>query len=399
MFIEISLFNKEGWYTFKKNKIHELKKRISRIDGDELLISNIDELCDELEQDFSIDVPVLKDNITKNDVEEKNGRYGHKVKEIAINIPFEGNFIAFEIRPSHSYGLRGNTSADVRDQELILRFQFADLSKVSGEYVNDLIKKTISDIKSNLNSLLKDVSGWNNQINNLSRQLIESRREKLLAEKKLVESITFPLKERSESSITYFAPNVRRRITPTFPKASAKLSEREPSLAIKHYEHIISVIERMAIVMERNPYAFKDMSEEALRVLFLVALNGHYEGQATGETFNYGGKTDILIRCKDRNIFIGECKFWKGPKVLSDTIDQILGYSSWRDTKVAILIFNRNKNFSKVIKDIPETVEKHNNYKKSLKQVSETQFRYIFTHRDDPDKEMTLSILLFDVPK
>jgi hypothetical protein len=31
-----------------------------------------------------------------------------------------------------------------------------------------------------------------------------------------------------------------------------------------------------------------------------------------------------------------------------DTIAQLLGYVSWRDTKTAIVIFNRNKNFSRV---------------------------------------------------
>jgi hypothetical protein len=45
------------------------------------------------------------------------------------------------------------------------------------------------------------------------------------------------------------------------------------------------------------------------------------------------GKTDILIRDNDKNIFIAECKFWGGPKLFKETIDQLLGYTSWRDTK------------------------------------------------------------------
>ena len=38
------------------------------------------------------------------------------------------------------------------------------------------------------------------------------------------------------------------------------------------------------------------------------------------------------------------------------TLDQLLGYSSWRDTKVAVIVFNRNKDFSKVLKTIEETI-------------------------------------------
>jgi hypothetical protein len=79
-----------------------------------------------------------------------------------------------------------------------------------------------------------------------------------------------------------------------------------------------------------------------LRTHFLVQRSGQYEGRATGETFNYQGKTDILIREENRNVFIAECKFWKGEKQFLETIDQLLPYVSWRDRKAAILIFDRN---------------------------------------------------------
>ena len=154
----------------------------------------------------------------------------------------------------------------------------------------------------------------------------------------------------------------------------------------------------MALVMERSPSAFATMDEESLRSHFLVQLNGHYEGQATGETFNYEGKTDILIRVNGRNIFIAECKYWGGPKKLTETIDQLLRYTSWRDTKVAIIIFNRQKSFSRVLETIPQVVKEHQNYKRELGRPSETSFRYIFAHRDDPNREMTLAVMAFDVP-
>jgi hypothetical protein len=150
--------------------------------------------------------------------------------------------------------------------------------------------------------------------------------------------------------------------------------------------------------MERSPAAFASMDEEALRTHFLVQLNGHYEGQATGETFNYEGKTDILIRADGKNIFIAECKFWGGPKKLTETLDQLLGYSSWRDTKVAVLVFNRNKDFSKVLESVQSTIVAHSNCKRVVGAQSETSFRYVFSHRDDANREMTLSVLAFNVP-
>jgi len=168
---------------------------------------------------------------------------------------------------------------------------------------------------------------------------------------------------------------------------------------MEHYEHILTVISNMVQVMERSPQAFAKMGEEDLRTHILVQLNGHYEGQATGETFNYEGKTDILIRAEGRNIFIGECKIWKGAEIFKSTIDQLLGYTAWRDTKTAIILFNRNKNTSAVISQIPDLVKQHANFKREVAGYKhESGFRYILHHRDDKNHELTLTVLIFDVP-
>lgn len=139
------------------------------------------------------------------------------------------------------------------------------------------------------------------------------------------------------------------------------------------------------------------MSEEDLRQHFLVQLNGQYEGQATAETFNYEGKTDILIRHQGKNLFIAECKFWNGPASLIKAIDQLLGYVSWRDTKTAIILFNRTKNLSSVLQQIPDVVRKHSNFIRE-EPSPETRFRFALHHRDDPDRQIVLTVLCFDVP-
>ncbi len=79
-------------------------------------------------------------------------------------------------------------------------------------------------------------------------------------------------------------------------------------------------------MIERNPKAIATLDEEANCTHFLLQLNSNYEGSAAGEIFNASGKTDIIIRVEDRNIFIAECKFWKGTKAFSEAIDQLLSY-------------------------------------------------------------------------
>ena len=73
----------------------------------------------------------------------------------------------------------------------------------------------------------------------------------------------------------------------------------------------------MSVMMERSPTAFERLEEEHLRDFYLVVLNGHYEGRATGETFNAAGNTYILIRENNRNVFIAECKYWTAQRPLA----------------------------------------------------------------------------------
>ena len=155
----------------------------------------------------------------------------------------------------------------------------------------------------------------------------------------------------------------------------------------------------MSVVMERSPTTFHAMNEEQIRTLILVYLNGHYKGEATGETFNYDGKTDILIRSGNRNIFIAECKFWRGPKKLLEAIDQMLSYVAWRDTKTAILIFSRNRNFTRVLSKIPGVVKEHSCYKRDCEYDFNTGFRFVLRRPDDPARELTLTVLAFDLPR
>jgi len=187
--------------------------------------------------------------------------------------------------------------------------------------------------------------------------------------------------------------------TSTPPQEENNLEPLKAHLDMQQYDEILSVISNMVAVMERNPKTFQKIEEEALRDHFLVQLNGKYKGQATGETFNGNGKTDILIRVEGKNIFIAECKFWGGEKKLKETLDQLLGYTTWRDTKLALLIFNRRKNFTAVLKQIPEVIKNHPNFTRKTPYPSETGFRFELHHPDDKNRELLLTVLAFDIPQ
>lgn len=153
----------------------------------------------------------------------------------------------------------------------------------------------------------------------------------------------------------------------------------------------------MSLVIERSPAAFTFLDEEAIRTHFLLQLNGHYEGSATGETFNASGKTDILIRVDNRNIFIAECKFWRGPKLFNEAVDQLLSYLSWRDTKCALLIFNKNKDSTAVRQKMHEVMEKRSEHIKTVFPDSHGDARYVFIKESDPGREIIITTQLYDI--
>lgn len=407
MAIEDHLFSKHDWFSLKEHQTAELKKEIASYSGNQLLNTAVHDLCMYFAEKYRIDVPVLDRNRIVVDQHEAKVDVSHRFDyinigdgphhvpgtSVEITVPFDGDHQMFLVRPTRFS--MSPPRATVRRDALILTIVGIDLA---ADQVRSNIDIALENIEEYLTNLRKDAEPFNGALSESARVEIDARRTKLLANQNLVSSLGFALKQNPQSPMTYTASNVRRRIVPSPPQASSAPFRPEPCLSETEYEHILQVLQNMAHVMERSPAAFAKMDEESLRTHFLVQLNGHYEGQATGETFNSIGKTDILIRANDKNIFIGECKFWGGPQMLTATIDQLLGYSSWRDTKVAVLVFNRNKGLSKVIESVQTTTSAHPNCKRVVGPQSETSFRYVFSHLNDPNREMLLTVLVFDVP-
>ena len=321
------LFSEIDWNSADQNQRAQLEKEVANLDENQLLNTPIDKLCAYFAEKYRVDIPVLNRKDIKADrreteidvsqdpmraVSDRSKPYFITGTEVEINVPFSGEAEAFTIQPT-TYSLNPPRGA-VRNGMLILSITGINLE---GDQVRQDIDNQLDRIDTYLTSLRSSAEMLNSELDSIARQCITKRRDKLIADQKLAESLGFKLKERPDSPKTYVAPEVRRKIRPKLPDPSTSQDKLELILAETDYEHILGVIDNMAKVMERSPSAFTTMDEESLRWHFLVQLNGHYEGQATGETFNYEGKTDILIRSEDRNIFIAECKYWDGPQEIN----------------------------------------------------------------------------------
>lgn len=393
----------DSWVLFQ-NQTKVAEDEVDRLDEDYLLNVSEADLVAALTRKLQWNSPQIEEPQIASHREVVQERshldygsrhcYSVRVNEIIVHIPYSGDKDLFRVCPPNSNlnPPRANLRSDCL--EIVLECQSSEADKI-----RELIDKFVCALRFFLDQLERLAQQNNERLPNLIEQHIHARKSRILNRRNLVANLGFQLRHRDDSSQTYAAPAVRRKPDVKMPHAGHKPFVPEPILAESEYENILTIMRSMVRVMESSPHAFAMMKEEDLRQHFLVQLNGQYQGGATGETFNYEGKTDILIREKERNVFIGECKFWKGPESLTKTIDQCLGYLHWRDTKAAIVMFNRNKDFSNVLAQIEPTAKAHPGFKRVVRQVCETEWRFIFANKDDSNREVHLAIMAFDIPK
>ncbi len=302
------LFHKGDWSATQEDWRNRLVSQINQLDGDELLNSSTNDLAEFYAKQFFFEVPILRtDEIvveqeeTQVDVrhdrrrwiEDKSRPFYVAGASVNVEVPFSGNKTGFEIQPS---------TRNFNNPRAVVGEEAIHFSIVGAELTPNKVKANIDDrvssIELHLQWLKTDATQYNEGLNHLATQTIEHRKEKLLRNKSLVAGLGFKIKERAGERDTFAAPRVRRKLptAPRRPTASREPFNPEPILTDKDYEHILTVLENMVQVMEQSPGAFREMDEESLRTHFLVQLNGHYEGDATGETFNYEAKPIYSLR-------------------------------------------------------------------------------------------------------
>lgn len=188
------------------------------------------------------------------------------------------------------------------------------------------------------------------------------------------------------------------RVTPKNDK------DKKPRAPDQIYEKILETISRAGNDMEKRVSSHKDRSEPELRDVLLASLNSHNDIFSSGESFNKTGKTDILVSSGNEQIFIAECKIWRGKKSLQEAIAQLLSYLTWQDNRVALIVFYKNGDFLSSLQGIPDIVTSFfqerelklsmdKEYKADVKNV----FRFICNHPADRSREIFLTILMLDL--
>jgi hypothetical protein len=314
---------------------------------------------------------------------------GVKGRIYSFHIPYTGEEYLFQYMPMPPPP--NPTHASVSKTEVVFT---AGAAWHTSESINKQFDANLATLEDGVARVEKNVTPFNAALRNAIVAKLAHRIETAKKTRQTTQGLKYPLRRRDNAPETYKLPEKAKQLVPKPVQVDGSYVLDEGD-----YQSILKICESMSFVMERSPTVFESAEEEHIRVHYLVQLNGQYQGKATGETFNNIGKTDILIRHENKNVFVAECKFWGGYEAMKKTADQLLGYTTWRDTRTALIIFNRNLDFTNVISEAQRAMKDHQQYKSGPTKESETRFRYTFTHPEDKQRDIMVTLMLFNMPR
>ncbi len=410
--LEHTLFNCQSTTSKFEICFNEMRNEISLKTNDYILNVDVNEWKQYFIEKYNF-IPltvfpneVIVNHLATEKTKSKNFgiEYETEVYRFELKIPFTGSASLFMLRPTISKitHKKVDTQKNPGSESGFVIFTFT-LHQLNEEQFKYEKQSLIDLVVQNIPYINEDLEKFKLDVINLFDLTYNLRKEKILSENLFFESLDINV-ERNTDKI-FEVPFIQKSeiLSPVVNDQTTKKYVKNPTLNNKIYDNILNVINIFFKSVEKKPSIYKSKDEEGLRDYILPTLETRYsliDSTVTGETFNKGGKTDILIKYKDgTNLFIAECKIWKGEAVLYETIGQLFNrYLTWRDSKVAIIFFVSNKDFSKTLITIQEAAKNHSYFLKENGIRDESSFSYIFHFPEDKEKKIFLEIMAFHFP-
>lgn len=380
---------------------NEALNEIARMPPADLLAWDEAELCAELVARYSVTLPVLHRAagyldrgvedapVTLRGFKPQWG-FTEVATKVVLVVPFEGDAPVFKYRAtSHT---ANPPWGEYTENELRLTWSGAHNGASDAAAITENFDRRLDLIEQHLVWSRSDINQYHQQLQEAVAGAVRERRQKLLADRELEMALGYPLRKRPDAA-AFEVPINRRRITPVQRPPAGDARQPEFFLADEPYEEALGVLRNGRNLLERSPTLTATLDEERIRDLLLFLLNGAFEGAALGEVFNRAGKTDILIRVGDQNVFVAECKIWRGAKTVRAGLDQLLGYLAWRDTKAALILLIRDGEPTDVIKKAVSEIENHPNVVSSHG-TAEDGGRYDFVLHANGDASQVVRLAL-----
>jgi hypothetical protein len=410
------VFQREGFHAFSEYDVFSLlesqrsaiDKAVKGQNDDYILNVNREEYIQHLISEFSIEpIELQKEELSVSTHEEmipaemhssdyfmdRGSSYPRDV--LVFHLPFSGDQQLLKVRAS-TYSM---SAPLITVEQGCICFKIINFN-LDAQRIKQESERTIQSLEAQNGHLTRDLEQFNASIEQHASRIFDSRKQQLLSKNDLIASLGVPVRESGNKSSTFSVPAKRTKAIASKPKphVSEKGYTPEPTLDATIYSQILKIIHDVGKQFERLPSTYSGKEEEHLRDHMLLILETNFEVSATGETFNKSGKTDILLRHEGKNVFIAELKFWHGKKGFLETITQLLGYLTWRDSKAAVVMFVRNKDFIAVLETAKECISEHENYLGFVSEQDEGWYHYRFHINDDKNREVKLSVMLFHIP-
>lgn len=316
---------------------------------------------------------------------------------ISIRVPFTGDPELFKYTPStwNCNPPRGRVHASGGLDGTVTLSLALPSDTGDADRFNRWIKEQLDGLKQYESWIRSDVSRYNNELRQHAQHAVTARRQQLEKQGSLLGKLSIPIRPRSDAPNPMPIPMPKKVVKP-LPRT--RPVEQEYGISNDDYEYILKIIRQESRSFESTPATFAVLGEEALRDVVLAHLNGHFEGAAAGERFRKHGKTDICIEHESRAAFVAECKLWKGPKALHEAVDQLLGYLTWRDTRTALILWNKSvKDFAKLQGDLASHLEGHPKFVRSVNSGQPGEWRVIMHSESDDGRDILIHIFLVDL--
>lgn len=322
----------------------------------------------------------------------------YKMEIVQFFVPCSGDVSLLNNCPDSLFYMNCGGNFEIQNNSLLV--EFINFSN-NAEKLKLNYHKEINGIINNYHVLRNDIEIYNKSLKAQILAKLNQRRQKLLSKSNLLSSLGVPLKNKNNLPLTYSVPKLKFKEKIVIkPFVSEKGLKPEPTLDNDNYRILLKHINDVGKNFERMPKVYSNKNEEDLRDHILMNLDPLFEfGCVSGETFNKTGRTDIQFRYDSSVIFIAECKFWRGEKNYLSTIDQLLNYLTWRDTKVSIIVFVREKDITAIIEKVKKETCNHSNYLSYVNSSDENWFNYRFHLNGDSNREVKLAVQIFHLPK
>lgn len=401
----------------------EIKKEIDKLSNEVICSTDMDELEEYYVAKYQIEeIDLLKDNITKELSETKVKVYNHFYRggyrdfepeyymidgyRVIFTIPFDGDKNLLDLRPSSFYIQSFPVDRVIAPTEndygkILYSLEFPKKELQQKENSNDFVEKKFNQEMityfSTIDTINQEVRNYNATLPKTIEQYLNQRLQKANDYLQMRERLELPLKLNTNAPNTkpILLKKTKKKKDVVFP--SKKAPEKEYEISNTDYENIKNIILLACISMEKSARTFTKLLEEELRDVILSNLNTHYQGTASGETFSKVGKTDIYIPFENKAAYIAECKVWHGNKKFLEAIDQLCGYTTWRDTKTSLVIFNKdNKDFGALLDSVNRTLRESERCKEIV-QIGQNQWQGIFTKEVDSKDTLTINVTVYDL--